>query len=85
MGCDRGKIAATGKKRIASIESKGKALQCKVVFAKGERSVVLEMYSEKEIFSNKGKIEPTAIPNVFSLVVKAPAKGNTTAVTVTAR
>lgn len=82
---DRGKIAATGKKRIASIESKGKALQCKVVFAKGERSVVLEMYSEKEIFSNKGKIEPTAIPNVFSLVVKAPAKGNTTAVTVTAR
>jgi hypothetical protein len=82
---DQGKIAATGKKRITSIVSKGKDLQCTVVFAKGETAVVLEMYSEKEILSDKGKPEPTAIPHVFSLAVKAPSKGNTATVTLTAR
>lgn len=82
---DRGKIAATGKKRIVAIENKGNGLQFKVLFAKGESSVMIECYSGKPISSDKGKPAQGDLPGLYILLVNAPKEGNTTTVTLTPR
>ncbi len=82
---DKGKITGTGKKRIVSIESKGTTLQCKVLFAKGESSVVIEGYSEKDITTDKGKVEAGSVPHLFSIIVNAPKEGNIATLTLTSR
>lgn len=73
---DVGKITATGKKRIASIISSGKDLHVKVVFAKGESAVTLRGYAEHPVTSDKGKVNWDAATHLFTMVLPAPAKGN---------
>src|SRR5665647_46260 len=73
---DAGKITATGKKRIAEIISSVKNLQVKVLFAKGESAITLHGFAEHAVTADKGKIGYDGATHLFSLVLPAPAKGN---------
>ncbi len=63
---DAGKIAATGKKRIADIVDHGN-LEIKVLFAAGETSVNLMGYSEKPVNSDKGELHYDSQTHIFDL------------------
>ena len=78
---DAGKITATGKKRISSINASANKLQVKVLFAKGESSVVLQGYAEHRVTADTGKLNQDTITHLFTLVVPAPLQGNVTTVT----
>ncbi|MDE3185259.1 MAG: hypothetical protein KGM16_17745 [Bacteroidota bacterium] len=69
---DSSKITSTGKQRIASINSGDLDLKVKVLFAKGERQVVLQGYSENNISSDKGKVLWNPVNHLFSVSVSAP-------------
>jgi hypothetical protein len=71
---DEGKIAATGKKRIATIKDMGKTLQVKVLFAKGEKDVMLHGYCKRPVTADKGSIAQDAATHLFTLTL--PANGN---------
>ena len=71
---DAGKIAATGKKRIAGISDDHGSLRVKVLFAKGESSVNLEGYSNNPVKSNKGEINYNSDTHMFNLILLS--KGN---------
>jgi hypothetical protein len=77
---DAGKIAATGKKRIAGIIASGKTLRVNVLFAKGESTVTLRGYSEQDVTADKGKISSDASTHLFTLSLPAPATGNSVTV-----
>jgi hypothetical protein len=77
---DTGKIAATGKKRIAGIEVAGKALRVTVLFAKGESTVTLRGYSGHPIAADRGTIRFDASSHLFELTLHAPATGNSVTV-----
>ena len=66
---DVGKIAATGKKRIAEIKDENGSLQVTVLFAKGESSVTLQGYSETPVVTDKGKTSFNPFPRIFTLVL----------------
>jgi len=66
---DAGKIAATGKKRIADIRDEHNALQITVLFAKGESSVTLQGYSEKPVIADKGKLSFDTASHLFTLIL----------------
>ena len=82
---DTGKIAATGKKRIANILSSGKNLQVKVLFARGESAVVLKGYSEKKITTDRGVLTKDPSNHLFTLTIRAPKNGNMLTVNLTGR
>lgn len=82
---DTGKIAATGKKRIANILSSGKNLQVKVLFARGEGTVVLKGYSEKKITTDRGVLTKDPSNHLFTLTIRAPKNGNMLTVNLTGR
>lgn len=71
---DSGKIAATGKERIASIQYDRDALSIKVLFAKGESLVTLRGFSETQVEANKGVIHYNSETHFFTL--KLPSGGN---------
>jgi hypothetical protein len=73
---DAGKIAATGKKRIAGIRMSGKTLQVDVLFAKGESMVTLRGYSERAVIADKGTINRDAATHLFTLSLPAPVTGS---------
>lgn len=73
---DAGKIAATGKKRIAAISSVGKKMRIKVIFSQGEKNILLKGYAEKQPKSNTGILLYDAKSKMFSLEIKAPEKGD---------
>ncbi|MHB8581478.1 MAG: hypothetical protein ACYDA4_16660 [Ignavibacteriaceae bacterium] len=71
---DAGKIAATGKKRIADIRDDNGSVSVKVLFAVGESSVNLEGYSKYPVKSNKGEINYNKYTRMFNLILSS--KGN---------
>jgi hypothetical protein len=71
---DSGKIASTGKQRIANMHASKNALQVKVAFASGEQSVTLCGYSEEPVTADKGKLTIHPGKNMFDLVLKNPKK-----------
>lgn len=73
---DAGKIAATGKKRIAAMAASARTLKIKVLFAKGETSVVLRGYSLRPVTSDKGRIATDPGTHLFSVTLPAPAAGS---------
>lgn len=73
---DAGKIAATGKKRIAGITDSGKTLQVAVLFAKGESIVTLRGYAEHPVTADKGKLSFDKTSHLFTVSLPAPANGN---------
>ncbi|HVU58279.1 MAG TPA: hypothetical protein VHD83_24630 [Puia sp.] len=77
---DAGKIAATGKKRIAGMKTSGKTLKVTVLFAKGESSVMLRGYSEHTVAADKGRVISDASTHLFTLSLSAPEKGNSVTV-----
>ncbi|MDP4285266.1 MAG: hypothetical protein Q8891_12640 [Bacteroidota bacterium] len=77
---DAGKITATGKKRIADVIASGKEMQVKVLFAKSESSVTLRGYADHIVTADKGKVTVDPSTHLFSLVLSAPAKGNSVSV-----
>jgi len=64
---DAGKIAATGKKRIAEIKDENGTLAITVLFAKGEPNVILQGYSEKPFKADKGVIDYNSATHLFTL------------------
>ncbi|MBB3188091.1 hypothetical protein [Microbacter margulisiae] len=72
---DAGKIASTGKKRIASILSMHHQLQVKVIFA-GERTIVLRGYSEHPFKVSRGILSLNASTHLFTLSLNAPSHGD---------
>ncbi|ANI89234.1 hypothetical protein A9P82_07985 [Arachidicoccus ginsenosidimutans] len=75
---DKNKIAATGKKRIASIISKRKHLKIKVLFATNEKQVVLQGYCKSDIKSNQGTLQINNSTHLFQLIVDKPENKNET-------
>lgn len=73
---DAGKIAATGKKRIADISSTGNSLQVKVLFARGETAVTLQGYAIHAVSADIGNISMDNAAHLFTLTVPAPQTGN---------
>ncbi|WP_162923601.1 hypothetical protein [Arachidicoccus soli] len=73
---DENKIAATGKKRIASIEEVGSQLKIKVLFAPSEQQVILQGYSRSSIHSNIGKVTIDPATHLFSLKLSKPNNSN---------
>ena len=68
---DAGKIASTGKKRIAAIKDNRGMLRVKVLFAKGEASVELKGYSERGITSDNGEIKYNPHTHLFNLILSS--------------
>ncbi len=75
---DAGKIAATGKKRIAGIADERGILKVKVLFAEGEKSVDLRGYSEKTVSSNKGEIKYDPGTHLFDLILPSGGRKEVT-------
>lgn len=73
---DAGKIAATGKKRIAAISTTGNKLQVQVLFAKGEDTIILQGYAEKRPFTKSGKLIYDKVNKLFTLELSSPSKGS---------
>lgn len=66
---DAGKIAATGKKRIASIEQAGKTLKVEILFAPGEKEVTVQGYCKGNVRSDKGELINSSSAGIFNLRV----------------
>ena len=79
---DKGKITATGKKRIASIRSSPKQLQAKILFAKDDPAVILQGYSEKPVTSKQGIVHHDKTTHLFTLEVPRPKTGQVVMVTL---
>ena len=73
---DTGKIAATGKKRIAEMKVSGKSLRVTVLFATGESVLTLRGYSDHAIAADQGTISFDTSSHIFELTLPAPATGN---------
>lgn len=71
---DAGKIAATGKARIAQIQSMPKALRVSVAFAEGERSVTLIGHYDAPIAADRGTLTLDGKTRMFKLVLPAAAR-----------
>lgn len=71
---DAGKIAATGKQRIAALRDGSDGLQVRIRFAQGESSVILQGYSEKPVTADKGEVTYDAATCLFTLTL--PSGGN---------
>jgi hypothetical protein len=76
---DFGKIASTGRQRIAGMGPSKNALHVKVAFASGEKSVTLHGHYEKPITSDKGNLTLHPDKKMFDLVLSAPRNGARTA------
>jgi hypothetical protein len=83
---DSGKIASTGKQRIAGMTASKNALRVKVAFASGEQSVTLRGYYGKPVTADKGKLTLHPDNRMFDLVLPAPKnKAETTTVNLTTK
>ena len=71
---DAGKIASTGKKRIAAIQDNPGMLKVEVLFAAGETSVELEGYSSRAVTSDKGEIKYNSQTHLFNLILPSGGK-----------
>jgi surface protein len=80
---DAGKIAATGAKRILSIQPMGKELQVTVQFAAGESSVVLQGYCPQFVRADKGDVQMDAATHVFSVKLDKPSGSDQATITFT--
>ncbi|MHB1921136.1 MAG: hypothetical protein ACYCOO_02760 [Chitinophagaceae bacterium] len=72
---DAGKVAATGKQRIASLASTSHSLQVKVIFSKGEKEITLQGYYQQTFRADQGKLKLNRATHLFSLVLSAPSTG----------
>ncbi len=79
---DAGKIAATGKKRIASVTATGSQMKIRVCYVKGERDVTLQGYAEKRPVVSTGKIKYDPGTHLFTLDLVLPENGNRLDVTL---
>jgi hypothetical protein len=66
---DENKIAATGKKRIAELNSSENDLKVKVLFARGEKEIILGGYYEKSVTADKGKLSLDPQNHLFRLLL----------------
>lgn len=79
---DAGKIAATGKKRIASITSSDSVIKILVSFVKGEQTVKLKGYAEKQPIANTGNMQYDSETHLFTLDLSLPDNGQQLAVSI---
>lgn len=79
---DRGKIAATGKKRIAQLVKTENGLKIKVLFGKGDEAVTLQGYAPRNVVADKGIIKRDSTTGLFDLVLPAPSAANSVTVTL---
>jgi hypothetical protein len=79
---DAGKIAATGKARIARIETTPAALGVTVAFAAGERPVTLIGHYQTPIAADRGTLALDPKTRMFKLTVPAPSGGGEETVTL---
>jgi len=68
---DQNKIAATGKKRIAELSSSANNLKVKVLFAKGEKEIILSGYSQNQVVVDKGKLSFDPATHLFKLILSS--------------
>jgi hypothetical protein len=73
---DEGKIAATGKKRIADIIATKKNMQVRVLFAHGENQIILHGFCKVPVISDKGKTIYDSASHVFTTILQMPESGN---------
>ncbi|MFT3934857.1 MAG: hypothetical protein QM726_14630 [Chitinophagaceae bacterium] len=73
---DAGKIAATGKQRIATIENTATQLKIKVLFAPGEPSVTLQGYCDAPVKTNTGTVSYDKESKLFTVTVSPLGKNN---------
>lgn len=79
---DAGKIASTGKARIARIETTPDALSVTVAFAAGERPVTLIGHYETPIAADRGTLALDPRTRMFKLTLPAPSGGGEETVTL---
>lgn len=72
---DENKIAAMGKQRISGIASTKNQLKVSVLFAKGEKEVILHGYYKKPFTVNKGKLMLNRQEKYFTLDLPAATNG----------
>jgi hypothetical protein len=82
---DAGKIAATGKKRIAAIDPSAKELKVTVLFARGDQAVTLQGYCRRPVFSSEGQLSQDGKTHLFTLHLPAPEKGGKVTVRLTTK
>lgn len=73
---DKDKIAAAGKKRIASIVDAGDKLKIKILFAPGENEITLRGYSRHRISASKGDLQFDKATGMFHLTIHKPSGKN---------
>lgn len=78
---DENKIASTGKQRIAAVISSRDQLKITVLFAKGEKSVILHGYYERPFKTNNGKLTLSQDKKYFTLELLSP-KNNMHEITI---
>ncbi|HXR83608.1 MAG TPA: hypothetical protein VN722_04830 [Hanamia sp.] len=74
---DENKIAATGKKRIAELNSSANNLKVKILFAKGEKEITLCGYYENTVSADKGKLSADPQKHFFTLQLTSDGNGGT--------
>lgn len=79
---DEGKIAATGKKRIADITTTDTGMRVKVVFAPGESTLTLQGFSKARVSTDQGTLSQDPATHLFALKVPAPSEGGSLTVTL---
>jgi hypothetical protein len=82
---DTGKIAATGKQRIAEMSANQQAVQIKVAFAKGRETVVLRGYAVAKPQCSAGKMSWDENTHLFTITLKGPRNTGFKSISISAK
>lgn len=81
---DAGKIAATGKQRIAEMSANQQAVQIKVAFSKGREAVILRGYATAKPNCSAGKMNWDESTHLFTISLKGPRKAGIKSISISA-